>query len=202
MSMQQCCDSSPLLLWKLFFSQSCTWGLWLLWLLCPSILSLSLLIRKNLVDARGCSIYYQLACVTREGHGCCLLLFVCLRNKASFDTDSKQLICSLNTARLGGMCAQCCSSSVFMYVCAWIHVSVCVCMCTCVAKGQWVLAEGSYGDMDWKMLLGGDSQTAGGQRSIFYLCSHLADCFFSSAILNCTLSPPSLSSTERITRIL
>lgn len=106
---------------------SCTWGLGLLWPLCPYILSLSLLIRKNLVDARGWSIYYQLACVTREGHGCCLLLFVCLRDKASFDTDSSQLICSLNTARLGGVCAQFCSSTVF-YVCVHEFMPLFVCV--------------------------------------------------------------------------
>lgn len=43
------------------------------------------------------------------------------------------------------------------------------------------------------MELGGDSQTAGGQRSPFYLCSHLADCFFSSATLDLSLSVSSSS---------
>lgn len=101
-------------------------------------------------------------------------------------------------------CVHSAAAAVFLCMCVheFMSLFVCVCMCTCMAKGQWVLAESSYGDMDLKMLLGGDSQTAGGQRSFFYLCSHLADCFFSSATLNCTLSPPSLSSTERITRIL
>lgn len=143
----------PLFLRKLFLPQSNTWDL-LLRLLPPSMPSLSLLIGKNLLDADGWSIFYQRACVTREGHGCCLLLFVCLRDKASFDTDSSQLICSLNTARLGGVCAQFCSSSVFTSVCMNSCLCLCVRACTlaCVlrtaAKGQWVLAVGSYGDMD------------------------------------------------------
>lgn len=115
-----------------------TWGL--LWLLCPIMLSLSLLIGKITPDARGWSIYYQLACVTREGHGCCLLLFVCLRNKASFDTDSSQLICSLNTATLGGVCAQFCSSSVFTSVC----MNSCLCVCARVCRAHWLRVSGSW----------------------------------------------------------
>lgn len=54
------------------------------------------------------------------------------------------------------------------------------------------------------MELGGDSQTAGGQRSPFYLCSHLADCFFSSATLDlslCLYPPSPLLSADSITLV-
>lgn len=168
-------STRPLFLWN----HSPTPGTWgFSWLPCPSMLSPGLPNKKNSLDAEGWGIYNQLACVTREGRGCCLLLFVCLRDKASFDTDSSQLICSLNCKTRWRVCTvlqqQCSYVCVHEFMPLFARVRVCVCR----AKGQWVLAVGSYGDVDWKMQLGGDSQTAGGQRSTSFLCSHLADCFF------------------------
>lgn len=142
--------------------------------------------RGNIWRRQEAGCIYHLACQAQEGQGWLFTHLICLRDKASFDTDSRRLV----RAELAHKHWKTPLMRVCVRVCAHMEMKL---TNTRLCWEPLTLGPGSSGDTDWQMQPGGDSQTAGGQRLPFYLCPHLADCFFSqasSATLHLCLSPP------------